>query len=104
MAQLELYLCTSPDGIHWKRQRTPVDNYFHDTHNHFFYDTRLGKYVAYFRTHERGRTVGRLEVDDPMELPWIPLEGHPASGRFFTTVLSADEKDPPDTRYTFGNN
>ena len=98
IARLELYLCTSPDGIHWTRQKTPVSNYFHDTHNHFFYDARLGKYAAYFRTHKRGRTVGRLELDDPMDLPWIPLtEGHPGAGKFFTTVLEADETDPPNS-------
>jgi hypothetical protein len=98
VARLELYLCTSPDGIHWTRQSTPVSNYFHDTQNHFFYDTRLKTYAGYFRTHQRGRSVGRLEIDDPMALPWIPLnEGHPGAGRFFTTVLESDEMDPPDS-------
>lgn len=97
VARLEIYLCTSPDGIRWKRQETAVSNYFHDTQNHFFYDTRLKKYAAYFRTHKRGRTVGRLEINDPMALPWIPLEGHPGAGRFFATALEADEMDPPDS-------
>lgn len=98
ICKLEIYLCTSPDGIHWTRQKTPVSNYFHDTQNQFFYDTRLRKYAAYFRTHCRGRTVGRIEIEDPLALPWIPLtEGHPGAGKFFTTVLTSDEMDPPDT-------
>ena len=92
---LELMLCTSPDGIHWRRQRIPVSDYFHDTQNHFFYDTRLGRYAAYFRTHVRGRSVGRLEIDDPMDLPWVPL-GLGDAGALYTTVLAADESDPPD--------
>lgn len=97
-AVMELYLCTSPDGIHWTRRKTPVSDYFHDTHNHFFYDTRLKKYAAYLRTHKRGRTVARLEFDDPLDLPWIPLgEGHPKAEKFFPTVLTCDESDPPDT-------
>jgi len=97
VAQLELYLCTSPDGMHWTRHRTPVSDYFHDTQNHFFFDTRIGKYAAYFRTHRRGRTVGRLEVDDPMDLPWIPLGQEKQSGDYFTTVLEMDEADPPNS-------
>ena len=101
---LELYLCTSPDGIQWTRHTPGVSDYFHDTQNHFFYDTRLGKYAAYFRTHEGGRIVGRLEVDDPMDLPWIPLGSEDPDESFstskkhlFPTALTADESDPPDT-------
>ena len=67
---MELYLCTSPDGIHWTRHEPSALPFFHDTHNMFFYDPRLRKYVACVRMHEAGRTVGRLEFDDPMQLPW----------------------------------
>ena len=95
-AVMELYLCTSPDGINWTRQQTAVSDYFHDTSNHFFYDRVRAKYAAYVRTHTRGRTVGRLEFDDPMDLPWIPL-GAEDKAQFFPTVLSADETDPPQT-------
>jgi len=98
--KLELYLCTSPDGIHWTRQLTPVSDYFHDSQNHFFYDNRLQKYVGYFRTHVRGRSVGRLEVDDPMSLPWIPLENYNPekvwgadSGHLFPIAIKTDETD-----------
>ncbi|MBD03409.1 MAG: hypothetical protein CME24_03565 [Gemmatimonadetes bacterium] len=101
--RLELYLCTSPDGYNWTRHPTPVSDYFHDTQNQLFYDTRLGKYAAYFRTHSRGRTVGRLEVDDPMDLPWIPLDGEDPEAVFptgkkhlFQLALTADESDPAD--------
>jgi len=104
---LELYLCTSPDGIRWRRQKTPALPFFHDTQNHFFFDTRLRKYVAYVRTHEAGRTVGRTEFDDPLKLPW-PFTEQPgeargpgisrrAVGGEFHVALARDESDPTDT-------
>ena len=102
--RLELYLCTSPDGIRWTRHTPGVSDYFHDTQNHFFYDPRIGKYAAYFRTHGRGRTVGRLEIDDPLALPWIPIGSDNPDEAFstskkhlFPTALACDELDPPDT-------
>ncbi|MBS3762998.1 MAG: hypothetical protein KGZ25_06815 [Planctomycetes bacterium] len=93
----ELYICSSPDGIQWHRHGA-VSDHFHDTHNHLIYDPDLGCHVAYVRTHERGRTVGRLEVEDPMDTPWVPLEkngGDPAGA--FDTVLMRDDYDPPET-------
>jgi len=104
---LELYLCTSPDGLRWRRQKTPALPFFHDTHNQLFYDTRLRKYVAYVRTHEAGRTVGRTEFDDPLALPW-PYREQPgelrgpgmsrrAAGGEFHVALARDGSDPPDT-------
>ncbi|MBI3987884.1 MAG: hypothetical protein HY343_13245 [Lentisphaerae bacterium] len=102
--RFELYLCTSPDGIHWKRHATPVSDYFHDTQNHFFYDTRIRKYAAYFRTHQRGRTVGRLEIADPMNLPWVPVDPDcsvdafaTSKGHLYPTAITTDESDPPDS-------
>lgn len=97
VAQMQLYLCTSPDGIRWKRIG-PASDYFHDSQNHLLYDDRLGRYAAYVRTHRRGRTVGRLEIEDPMDLPWIPLgEEAESKAARFTTAIEADEADPPDT-------
>lgn len=104
---IELYLCTSPDGIHWRRQGTAALPFFHDTQNQLFYDTRLGKYVAYVRTQERRRTVGRTEFDDPLDLPW-PFQANPAAipgpgtsrwaaGGEFQLALACDELDPVDT-------
>lgn len=93
----ELYICTSPDGIEWHRHAA-VSDHFHDSHNHLLYDPSLGCHVAYVRTHVRGRTVGRLEVDDPLDTPWVPLEkdgGDPAAS--FDTVLMSDDYDPPTT-------
>ena len=104
---MELYLCTSPDGIHWKRLDGYALPFFHDTQNQFFYDTRLKKYVAYVRTKEANRTVGRVEFDDPMDLPWPhavnpetrrgPASSVRAMGGEFELALSRDEADPPDT-------
>lgn len=94
--RLELYLCTSPDGIRWKRFGV-VSDYFHDTHNHFFHDARINKYAAYFRTHRRGRSVGRLEIDDPLELPWIPLgQTREGAAEHFLTAVETDATDPPE--------
>lgn len=68
---MELYLLASPDGVHW-RKLGPALPFFHDTQNQFFHDSRLGKYVAYVRAKETKpiRAVGRVEFDDPLELPW----------------------------------
>lgn len=91
-----VYLCTSPDGVHWKKIGAVSDG-FHDSHNQLGYDRRIDKYVAYFRTHARGRTVGRLEMDDAMEVPWIPLgKDRSETYKNFTTAISADDADPPD--------
>ena len=103
---LELYLCTSPDGIHWKRHTPCALPFFHDTQNVLFYDTRLKKYVAYVRWCE-GRSVARVEFDDHMELPW-PFVDHPdvergpglsrqRIGDELQGVLKCDALDPPDT-------
>ena len=102
----ELYLATSPDGLRWTRQEPSALPFFHDTLNHFLFDRRIGKYVAYVRTHAGGRTVGRVEFGDPMDLPW-PYEDRPESlrgpglsrketGGELPVVLTADESDPPD--------
>ena len=103
----ELYLCTSPDGIHWHRQSPSAMPFFHDTQNVLIYDERIGRYVAYMRTHEKGRTVGRTEFDDPMQLPW-PFAENPndfrgpgtsrwAGGGEYELALCCDESDPADT-------
>ena len=103
----ELYLATSPDGIRWTRQEPSALPFFHDTVNQFFFDPRIGKYVAYVRAHARRRTVGRVEFDDPMDLPW-PYRDNPDAprgpgrsrrevGGELEIALTCDESDPPDT-------
>ena len=77
---VELYLCTSPDGIHWKRHTPCALPLFHDTQNVLFYDTRLRKYVAYVRWSSEGRSVARVELDDPLKLPW-PFKDRPGAPR-----------------------
>ncbi|MAE66892.1 MAG: hypothetical protein CMJ18_21755 [Phycisphaeraceae bacterium] len=107
----ECHLLTSPDGIHWKIAGV-VSPYAHDNNNHFFFDRRLNRYVAYFRWNvcdnvcgiQRIRTLGRLEFDDPMQLPW-PYRLNAASnvlpdgrvgwqGGEFPIVMEADQQDP----------
>lgn len=104
---MELYLCTSPDGLHWRRRDPYALPFFHDSQNVFLYDPRLKKYVAYVRTHRRDRTVGRLEFDDPLNLPWPfrevtggergPGGARHAVGEELDLALACDESDPPDT-------
>lgn len=104
-----VYLCTSPDGIRWKRVDQPASPMFHDSQNNLLWDDRIGRYVAYLRTHERGRTVGRIELDDPTQTPW-PFRRPPADvkpnehGLYlcathgeYDIALATDEMDPPDT-------
>ena len=43
------HLFISPDGIHWRRSKKAVLPFRHDTQNVFFFDRRLGRYVAYVR-------------------------------------------------------
>jgi hypothetical protein len=104
---VELYLCTSPDGIHWKRHTPCALPLFHDTENVLLYDTRLRKYAAYVRWSSEGRSVARVELDDPLKLPW-PFKDHPDAahgpglsrhriGDELPEVLKCDELDPPDT-------
>lgn len=94
---MALYLLTSPDGIHWKRAAQFASPYFHDSQNQLLYDRRLRKYVAYLRwmLPDRPRVVGRLELDDPMDLPW-PFRTNPASksGPGGTLERMGDELDP----------
>src|SRR5690606_7302774 len=69
---MAMYLLTSADGLRWKRADPFASPYFHDSQNQLLYDRRLGRYVAYLRwaLPGRPRCVARLEVPDPMRLPW----------------------------------
>ena len=103
----DIYMCVSPDGIHWKLHTPAVSPFLHDTHNQIAYDTRIGKYVAYVRTHERRRTVSRVEFDDPLkpfpydhtlEVKPGPRKGtHSPPRGVYQPVIFHDESDPPDT-------
>ena len=103
-----VYLATSPDGLRWKVVTEPASPFFHDSQNHLLYDDRIRKYVAYFRTHEQGRTLGRVELDDPMHVPW-PYRKRAGIqpnqyGLYlglnhgeYDTVMACDERDAPDS-------
>lgn len=103
----DIYMCVSPDGIHWKLLTPAVSPFLHDTHNQIAYDTRIGKYVAYVRTHEMRRMVSRVELDDPLKpFPFDhTLEVKPGSRKgthrpprgVYQPVIFHDESDPPDT-------
>ncbi len=69
---MALYLLTSPDGLRWQRAEKFASPFFHDSQNQLLYDRRLGRYVAYLRwlAPNRPRCVARIEIDDPMDLPW----------------------------------
>jgi len=76
----------SPDGLHWKAYaQDPILAVPSDTQQVGFWDSRLGKYVAYCRLWTRGRTIGRSESPDFTRFPLAE------------EVLSCDAQDPPDT-------
>jgi hypothetical protein len=66
-----MYVAYSPDGVHWTRSSTgPVSTLVSDTTQSVFWDTALGKYVAYVRAFPGDgfpglpRSVGRMESSD----------------------------------------
>ncbi|MCX7598205.1 MAG: hypothetical protein N2512_04985, partial [Armatimonadetes bacterium] len=81
------YIAYSADGIHCTRHPERVLPFAPDTQNQVFYDTRLGKYVAYVRCGGPLRKVGRTETDDLLS-PW-PYDFHHA--------ITYDELDPWET-------
>ncbi len=102
-----LYLGYSPDGIHWTRHPERVLPLLPDTQNQAFYDTRLGRYVAYLRCWSPLRKVARAEMDDILK-PWpydtsvkpylIWGDKHPpVPSRELPHAISYDELDPPAT-------
>jgi hypothetical protein len=98
-----LYVYTSRDGLHWTLYPHRVAPFVPDTVNQAFFDTRLHKYVAYFRIWNPLRKVGRAEMRDILE-PWPydkdakPTRAwknpiHPP-GLEFPTAFGYDESDP----------
>ena len=100
------YVATSADGIHWEMPGKKVVEHFSETEHAPFWDTRLNKYVVYFRptashpfvepiesdppvvamkVKRPGRQVARVEMDDILA-PW-PMDQA-------LRVLAADEHDP----------
>ncbi len=102
--------------MRWKMPGRKVASLLADTQHVVFWDSRINRYVAYFRVfvdkksqqprypfvepiasdppvvspsiYRPERAVGRLEIDDLLE-PWPEQE--------IRTVLTADESDPPDS-------
>lgn len=103
----------SPDGLHWRRDKTPLLRLGADTQNITFWDERLGKYVLYLRAwncpdvKHRYRKVVRTEVSSlttpldvgpsPKSIYFWGKDKMPVIGDEFPTVFAADEKDPPDS-------
>jgi hypothetical protein len=79
----------SPDGIHFTTPQTPVSPWNPDSQQVAFWDSRLRKYVAFLRKSDRGRAVGRVEMEN-LDTPW------PGD---LPTVFKADEHDPPDVDF-----
>ncbi len=83
-------LAHSEDGLHWTEySENPVWVGESDTFNNFFYDERIGKYVAYIRPRihagpkSANRSVARIVSDDMI---------HWAEHRI---VLDTDDRDAP---------
>jgi hypothetical protein len=73
-----VYLCKSTDGIRWTRIKDPILPFGCDTRNQAFYDTRIGKYVAYLRSRpfdQTRRAVSRA-VSPTLVAPW-PFHADP---------------------------
>jgi hypothetical protein len=64
-----VFLAFSPDGIHWRSDRQRVFPFVPDTQNQVRYEAGVGKWVAYVRTWNPKRCVGRIEIDD-LVAPW----------------------------------
>ena len=117
-----LYIAYSGDKQNWTEMPERVFPFWPDGENTVMYDPRIDKYVAYFRQwvpRSEGtyfsasvkplRTVGRLEIDDPLK-PWpfkraakpFHLWGPknlPCPGPEFQTVLATDDRDPPESDF-----
>jgi len=65
-----LYGVASPDGYRWTKNPSPWCGYFCDTWNIAAWDSLLGSYVGYFRTHDNdnrhlnGGAISRAETSD----------------------------------------
>ncbi|MFA7004104.1 MAG: hypothetical protein WC429_08720, partial [Verrucomicrobiia bacterium] len=103
----------SPDGLHWRRDKTPLLRLGADTQNVTFWDERLGKYVLYLRGWKRAedKKLSRKVVCTEISNLTSPLdvgpsrkslylwgkEKVPVIGNEFPTVFTADESDPPNS-------
>jgi len=94
---------TSPDGLHWRKDATPLLRCGSDTQDVTFWDERLQRYVLYFRgwkTSPRRRTVLRLDFASLKETSPIVPSGH-GMGNYLNdeapTVLACDAQDPVRT-------
>lgn len=110
-----LYLFRSRDGLRWECIPKVAVPFLCDTSNQAFYDSRLGRYVAYLRgfpeqagsSDRHKRVAVRTETADLLAMPW-PFRrnpGRPVSpdGCFgyphdeMEIVLAADARDPVRT-------
>lgn len=106
-----LMLMSSPDGIHWNRERQVLP--FHpDSMNTLFWDQRIGKYAAYLRGWNPLRVAVRAEIArDQVWNTWPFQSGvtprylwsfltkgtevwPPAITKEMPTVIAADSSDP----------
>ena len=81
---------SSPDGIHWTKGPGPLMDWYTDTCNVCYYDTRLGKYVCFVRDNQYPRFKGGA----------IRCIGRTESATFGDfprpeRVLAPDREDPP---------
>jgi len=102
-----VYIAYSADGLRWQTHPQRLLPLVPDTQNQVFYDTRLGKYVAYVRCWAPWRKMGRIEIENLLE-PWpydqsvkpYHIWGEdkvPVPSYEFHHAISYDEHDPPIT-------
>jgi hypothetical protein len=90
---------TSPDGLHWQRDRAPLLRAGSDTQDVTFWDERLQRYVLYFRGWgPRRRKVLRLDFASLKETsPLQPTGPSHYLNDEAPTVLECDDHDPVRT-------
>jgi hypothetical protein len=103
----------SPDGLHWKPDRTPLLPFGADTQNVVLWDEHLQSYVLYLRGWLRGDDKQRYRTVVRATLPNLsmPLAAEPTTNSLYMwsknrapvittelpTVLKTDALDPPNS-------
>ena len=117
----QLFLFSSSDGIHWKRNPVPLFNFWLGGPRSVVWDDRIDKWIFYLRAHvpfevagrtESRRCHTRIEVEQDAlentipifagELPKAP-EKQIALVDQLPIVLEVDEKDQPGAQFYLSN-
>ncbi|MCY2962183.1 MAG: hypothetical protein NT069_00780 [Planctomycetota bacterium] len=84
---------TSPDGLRWTRQATPICPVFADSQYSAFWDESLKQYVLYGRVGGRGRAIGRstsarFDTFPPLKLVFENSDDNPPRSDWYNPACS----------------